>query len=200
MNALKSSFTLPDSVRDLTRGSDKDPTSFLERPLKLAKAEGSLPIRIELPDDPTVEIEKPVNGAWHNPGTHVAVAFMTQADDNAPIDRLYWYRDGWDGCRAERLSRTVIRHARTAWELAKETTPNDMPRVKPHPDAYVTFSWSDHYPKKELQLSIYDEKKLSCRWVLRGEIGKSSGKCENTDSLKQVLQTYNAYSDDGKQE
>lgn len=127
---------------------------------------------------------------------------MKQIRDVSPVDKLWFYADGWDGHRAERLSKTVLRHAQSVWNISKELTPDDLPRVNATPDAYVVFSWSDHYPTKELQLSVIDERKLYCRWVLRGKIGKAKGDCSTTDQLKEIITKYHAFSDtdnDGQQ-
>jgi hypothetical protein len=135
--------------------------------------------------------------------SHIAYAVMQPVNVVSPIDRLWWLQDGWDGGRAERLSKTVLRNAIKVWNCAKEVTPDDLPRVNPSPDSYVMFSWSDHYPIKELQLSVMEPKKLSrdlsCHWVVRGKIGRESGDCSTIDSLKGIMSSYQEYRTDDEQ-
>jgi len=118
----------------------------------------------------------------------------------SPVDKLWWYQDGWNGHRAERLSRTVLRHAQRVWRLAEVHCPEDLPRVTATSDAHVAFSWSDYYPVKELQLTVRDERSFNCKWVLRGEIGKTSGQCLELQTVGEILDKYYQYSSDDRQQ
>jgi hypothetical protein len=156
-----------------------------------------------LPEAPSSEIDEFViyPSSWGKILTERTQNFFTvmkqKSNPVSPIDQLRWLDANWDGCRAKKPSELIIARATDVWNESKSITGDDLPRVKATPDGFVAFSWSDHYPKKELQVSIYDTPKFSSRWVLSGAIGNACGFCDTRESLANVIASYQKFESNG---
>lgn len=85
-----------------------------------------------------------------------------------PIEfiRLRNLRKGWDGYRADPPSEALIRQGEGFWSVLRELHLEHCPSVKAGVDSFLTFSWLDEYPSRQVEVSIYenDDGSFRCDW------------------------------------
>ena len=74
---------------------------------------------------------------------------------SSPIFPLQNLEIGWDGYGAEPLSQAVLLRANQIWNEIKKIIKNekDLPVIHPTANGSVAFSWTESYPRKELEIS-----------------------------------------------
>ncbi len=107
---------------------------------------------------------------------------------DSPIYPLTQLADGWDGYRAQKPSPGVLEQAQECWSLIEKTfDKGDRPQVSPGRDDIIAFAWSQHEPKKRLDVFI-DSK--GAEWVreLNGQV--TSGKCISSIGFLRMVRDY----------
>lgn len=115
----------------------------------------------------------------HNVSTlsKVKIAYVKQEADRftsqtipptSPVYPLQSLRTGWDGYWAEPLSKKVLLRAHELWMQIKQITRDegDLPSISPAANGSVAFTWSSQYPRKELEIWLYDQLDYYAEWLL----------------------------------
>jgi len=88
--------------------------------------------------------------------------------DSSPIFSLQNLEIGWDGYGAEPLSQQVLLRANQIWNEIKKIIKDkkNLPAIHPTANGSVAFSWTQSYPRKELEISLIDNSTFLCEWLL----------------------------------
>jgi len=88
--------------------------------------------------------------------------------DSSPIFSLQNLEIGWDGYGAESLSQQVLLRANQIWNEIKKIIKDkkNLPVIHPTANGSVAFSWTQSYPRKELEISLIDNSTFLCEWLL----------------------------------
>ena len=99
---------------------------------------------------------------------------------------------GWDGYGAEPLSQPVLLRANQIWNEIKKIIKNkkDLPEIHPTANGSITFSWTQYYPQKELEVSLIDNKTFFCEWLLSDKNQELEGESKSITSLCKVIRKY----------
>lgn len=100
----------------------------------------------------------------------------------SPVYPLQSLRTGWDGYWAEPLSKGVLLKAHELWMRIKQITRDDgdLPSISPAANGSVAFTWSSQYPRKELEIWLYDQLDYYAEWLLSE--GGSAGEYSPADT------------------
>lgn len=110
----------------------------------------------------------------------------------SPIYALQSLRTGWDGYWAEPLSQGVLLRAHELWMRIKQITrvQGDLPGITPAANGSVAFTWSSQYPRKELEIWLYDRSCYYAEWLLSAEGNDVEGDTQSQAELLEVISQY----------
>lgn len=139
----------------------------------------------------------------HNVGTlsKFKIAYVKQDADSftsqtipptSPVYTLQSLRTGWDGYWAEPLSKGVLLKAHELWMRIKQITRDncDLPSISPAANGSVAFTWSSQYPRKELEIWLYDQLDYYAEWLLSGEGNDIEGDTQSQAEVVKVISQY----------
>jgi hypothetical protein len=111
---------------------------------------------------------------------------------SSPIFPLQNLEIGWDGYGAEPLSQEVLLRANQIWNEIKKIIKNEknLPVIHPTANGSVAFSWTESYPRKELEISLIDNSTFLCEWLLSGKNQEVEGESKSMTSLCKVIRKY----------
>ena len=111
---------------------------------------------------------------------------------SSPIFPLQNLEIGWDGYGAEQLSQAVLLRANQIWNEIKKILKNkkDLPVIHPTANGSVAFSWTESYPRKELEISLIDNSAFLCEWLLSGKYEDVEGESKSLPDLCTVIRKY----------
>ena len=91
--------------------------------------------------------------------------------ETSPLYPWQRLKAGWDGYWAEPLSQEVLLRGHQLWVLIQQVglDGQDLPVVSPSANGSVAFTWSHHYPRKELEIWLYDQPDYYLEWLLSVE-------------------------------
>ena len=112
--------------------------------------------------------------------------------NSSPIFPLQNLEIGWDGYGAELLSRDVLLRANQIWNEIKKIIKNkkNLPVIHPTANGSVAFSWTESYPRKELEISLIDNSNFFCEWFLSGKYEDVEGVSTSMANLCNVIRKY----------
>ena len=112
--------------------------------------------------------------------------------NSSPIFPLQNLEIGWDGYGAELLSRDVLLRANQIWNEIKKIIKNkkNLPVIHPTANGSVAFSWTESYPRKELEVSLIDNSTFLCEWLLSEEYKEIEEVSTSMANLCKVIRKY----------
>jgi hypothetical protein len=118
--------------------------------------------------------------------------FATHIPTSSPICKLQNLQTGWDGYGADRLTQEVLLKAQRIWELIGDITQdtNDLPSVRPSANGSVAFTWTNHYPVKELEISLLDKPGYFAEWLLSFKGKDIEGDATSLSELVNIIRSY----------
>ena len=110
----------------------------------------------------------------------------------SPVYPLQSLQTGWDGYWAEPLSQKVLLRAHDLWMQIKQITcdKGDLPGISPAANGSVAFTWSSQYPRKELEIWLYDQPDYYAEWLLSVEGNDVEGDTQSQAELLKVIRQY----------
>lgn len=122
-----------------------------------------------------------------------ADSFTSQTiPSTSPLYPLQSLRTGWDGYWAEPLSKGVLLRAHELWMQIKQITrvQGDLPGISPAANGSVAFTWSSQYPRKELEIWLYDQLDYYAEWLLSEGGNDVEGDTQSQAELLEVISQY----------
>lgn len=110
----------------------------------------------------------------------------------SPVYSLQSLRTGWDGYWAEPLSKRVLLRAHELWMAFTQITRDhsDLPELSPAANGSVAFTWSSQYPRKELEIWLFDQLDYYAEWLLSAEGNDVEGDTQSQAELLKVISQY----------
>jgi len=114
---------------------------------------------------------------------------------DSPIYSLQNLQKGWDGYWAEPLSPQVLLRAHELWMRIKQITriQGDLPSISPAANGSVAFTWSSQYPRKELEIWLYDQLDYYAEWLFSVEGNDREGDTQYQAQLLKVIRQYQEF-------
>ncbi len=112
---------------------------------------------------------------------------------SSPVSTLQNLQVGWDGYWAEPLSQQVLLRAHDLWLRIRQTTgdKDELPSVNSAANGSVAFTWSYHYPEKELEIWLYDQPDFYAEWLLSVKNHDDmEGNAKSQTNLLEVVKQY----------
>jgi len=92
-----------------------------------------------------------------------------EINTESPIYPLQFLKEGWNGYHASIFSEKVLDRSNQLWlklkEMAQKCEKN-LPVVNASENGSIAFTWSKHYPNKELEIWLYDEEGYYAEWMI----------------------------------
>lgn len=112
---------------------------------------------------------------------------------DSPIYLLQLLKTGWDGNWAEPLSQSCLLKADKLWLNIEQITRKDncLPIIRPSANGSVAFSWTHEYPRKELEIWLYDREDYYAEWIVSCfDNEDNEGTTTSQSTLLQLIEQY----------
>ena len=122
-----------------------------------------------------------------------ADSFISQTiPPTSSVYPLQSLQTGWDGYWAEPLSKAVLLRAHKLWMRIKHfpSVQGDLPSISPTANGSVAFTWSSQYPRKELEIRLYDQFDYYAEWLLSEGGNDVEGDTQSQAELLKVISQY----------
>lgn len=112
--------------------------------------------------------------------------------NSSPLYPLQNLELGWDGYWADPLSQEVVLKAHQLWNDIERITKDkkDLPTISPTANGSIAFSWTRHYPRKELEVSLIDQTSFLCEWLLSHKDKDIESTSTSKSNLLKVIKEY----------
>jgi hypothetical protein len=112
--------------------------------------------------------------------------------DISPLSPLQNLELGWDGYWAEPLSQSVLVKAHQLWNEIRKITIDrrNLPSISPTANGSIAFSWTRHYPRKELEISLIDQPNFLSEWLLSDSNIDTEKVSTSQSDLVKVIRKY----------
>jgi|ERR1700733_9549944 len=109
-----------------------------------------------------------------------------------PIERLQDLSDGWDGRDAQRPSEVLLANAERAWQLIYANFPAAPahPKVRMGRANFISFSWTQKDPRKELHIWVHDSEQFKGEFHFRSGTDQKDGLIESNDELLSAVELF----------
>lgn len=132
-----------------------------------------------------------VSDARSSTGGSQAYSFAVMVPLESPIHPITKLADGWDGYRARKPSAAVIEQAQEYWqEIDTICDAKGLPQVSPGRDNIICFSWSQHEPRKRLDIFVGEKQ---TEWIEERDGQETDGSCVSNVGLLRVVRKYLRY-------
>ena len=123
--------------------------------------------------------------------TPVNRELATQIAENSPVYHLQFLKTGWDGYWADPLSQAVILKADWLWQKIELVTNNNrLPVIRAAANGSVVFTWTQDYPKKELEIWLYDRPDYYAEWMISLQDVNSENISSSQPCLLDIIEEY----------
>lgn len=122
----------------------------------------------------------------------VAIPASPTIFESSPLYPFQSLKTGWDGYWAEPLSQEVLLRANQLWRRIEQITVNqtDLPVVRPAANGSVALTWNNEYPKKELEIWLYDQPDYYAEWMLSIDDQDEEDTAQSQAELLKVIRQY----------